>query len=188
MAKGNEKEVRALWTEAQESFLSLYGSSFPIAAALNGHTLAGGCFFALCAEYRAMVANHKIGLNEVLVGVALPRIVINVMKEVISFRKTEEALLAGMIYSTEDALSIGLIDEIAYDKNDAIAKCEKFLEKFSSIPYEARKNTKKIIRNNLLDYMRTQREKDLEEFVQSVMNEETKIAVKSYLAALNKKK
>lgn len=182
------KSIIELWTQAQESFLCLYGSSFPIAAALNGHTLAGGCFFALCAEYRAMVANHKIGLIEVLVGVTMPKIVAGVMMEVLPFKEAEKALLEAKIYSTEEALKVGMIDEIAVDKNDAIARCENFLNRFNAIPFEARANTKKIIRKNLLDYMKNEREKDLQEFVQSVMNKETQSAVKTYLEALNKKK
>lgn len=135
-----------------------------------------------------MVENYKIGINEILVGVTVPRIIVNLMKTLIEAKEAERSLLFGTIYSSQDALKIGLIDELASDKNDAIAKCEAYLNKFKGVPPQARNNTKQISRQSLLDYMRTQRQKDLEEFVASVMNDEAQTVIKKYLESLKKKK
>lgn len=135
-----------------------------------------------------MVENYKIGINEILVGVTVPRLIIELMKTILEIRHAEKTLLLGTIYSSQDALKIGMIDELAVDKNDAIKKCEVFLQKFNKIPPKARSNTKNLVRNAVLDYMHTQRKKDLEEFVASVMCEEAQTAIKIYLESLSKKK
>lgn len=48
-------------------------------------------------------------------------------------RTAELALTTGDLFSVDEALKIGLIDEVATDKNDAIQKAEKFLTRFAKI-------------------------------------------------------
>lgn len=55
------------------------------------------------------------------------------LRNVISSRQTELALSTGQLFTADEALKIGLIDEIATDKADAIAKAEKFLLRMSQI-------------------------------------------------------
>jgi 3,2-trans-enoyl-CoA isomerase len=55
------------------------------------------------------------------------------MRNVISNRQTELALSTGRLFTTDEALKIGLIDEVATDKDDAVAKAEKFLLRMSKI-------------------------------------------------------
>jgi hypothetical protein len=55
------------------------------------------------------------------------------MRNVISSRQTELALSTGQLFTTDEALKIGLIDEVATDKADAIARAEKFLLRMSKI-------------------------------------------------------
>jgi len=55
------------------------------------------------------------------------------MRNVISNRDTELALTTGRLFTTDEALKIGLIDEVAKDKADAVAKAEKFLVGISKI-------------------------------------------------------
>ena len=59
-----------------EKFTNLYTYLFqfpkPLVAALNGHTIAGGCVLATACDFRIMVSGKgKIGLNEITFG--LPR-------------------------------------------------------------------------------------------------------------------
>src|SRR5439155_8998346 len=56
-----------------EAVWSLYGLRKPVVAAINGHAIAGGCVFALTADYRVLRrGGFNIGLNEVRVGLPLP--------------------------------------------------------------------------------------------------------------------
>jgi Delta3-Delta2-enoyl-CoA isomerase len=182
------QKLREFWTAGQDCFLKLHGSSFPVAAALNGHTIAAGCFSAMCCEYRVMVPGYKIGANEVTFGVPVPRLLINVLSTLLSKRDAEFAAITGKLYSTEEALSIGFIDEIAKDKAEAIAKCEAFITRFKKTPPLARGITKQFVRNKELEYIQNNREKDLNEFVQSILNPESQQSIKTYYETLSKKK
>ena len=51
MFSSNEYLVE-FWKCVQEWYLSTYGFSKPLVAAINGHAPAGGCAMALMADYR----------------------------------------------------------------------------------------------------------------------------------------
>lgn len=57
-------------------FTDLYTYLFsypkPVVAALNGHTIAGGCMLALACDHRVMAAGKgKISLNEIAFGASV---------------------------------------------------------------------------------------------------------------------
>lgn len=68
------------------------------------------------------------------------------MQSILSTRQSEIAILNGVLFTSEEALKVGLIDEIASDKNEAITKCEKYLNRLKKIPPNARGKTKQNIR------------------------------------------
>lgn len=56
------------------------------------------------------------------------------MRNAIGERQAERALIAGTMFSSEEALKIGLVDEIAADKEDCLKKANKFLEGQLNLP------------------------------------------------------
>jgi 3,2-trans-enoyl-CoA isomerase len=127
----------------------------------------------------------KIGLNETQLGIAMPVVAIEVTKNIISARHTEMALTQGTIFNAEEALKIGLIDEIASDKNEAVEKSLKFLNRYKNIPKDARALTKLAFRKKVLDLLNADREKDIENFVNFAKSEATQ---KTLVAFLNSSK
>ena len=101
---------------------------------------------ALSCEYRVMLNNFIIGLNEAQIGFSAPMWLIDGMRNTIGSRQAEFALTAGTLFKTEEALKIGLVDEVAQSKEEAIEKAEKFLNKFAKIPPHARSMTKAALR------------------------------------------
>lgn len=113
---------------------------------IQGHSPAGGCLMAASCEYRVMVENYTIGLNETLLGIVAPFWFISTLRNTIGKRQAELALTTGRLFKTDEALNVGLVDEIATDKADAVAKCEKFLAKFAKIHPLPRALTKASLR------------------------------------------
>lgn len=150
MYKPDPVRVRNFWWRLQEVWIKLYGSPFPTAAAINGHAPAGGCFLALSCEYRVMLPKYTIGLNETQLGIVAPTWFMDSMRNVISSREAERALTLGKLFKTDEAFRIGMIDEIAADKNEALAKCEAFLLKHQEIPPKARHLTKMGLRGKAI--------------------------------------
>lgn len=100
----------------------------------------------MSCEYRVMLDNLTIGLNETQLGIVAPNWFICTMQNTISKRNSELALTSGRLFKTGEALQIGLVDEIAADKNDALVKSEAFISRFARIPPLARAATKIALR------------------------------------------
>lgn len=187
MYKPDKDRVRAFWGALQDTWLRLYGSSFPTVAAINGHSPAGGCLLAMSCEYRVMVPNFTIGLNETQLGIVAPGWFIASMHNTIGKRQTELALTKGQLFSTDEALKLGLIDEVATDKNDAIGKAKKFFEGFAKVHPLARQLTKMSLRKNDLSALMDHRDEDMEQFLFFVNQPKVQQGLEKYIEALKKK-
>ncbi|KAJ6643143.1 Enoyl-CoA delta isomerase 1, mitochondrial [Pseudolycoriella hygida] len=183
----DKKRFKAFWTTFQDVWLKLYGSSFPTAAAINGHAPAGGCFLAISCEYRVMCPDYKIGLNETRLGIIAPIFLRASMRNTVSNREAEKALTLGTLYSTEDALKIGLIDEIAIYKVKAIERCENFLAQFNNVSSIARSFTKRSLRQKDLEELENCREEDFNIFWSNLIEPSVQKQIGDYMQSLKKK-
>lgn len=110
------------------------------------------------------------------------------MQNVMSVRDTEKALTLGSMFSTDEALKIGLIDEVATDKQDAIKRCEQFLLQFAKVSPDARALTKLNCRGKDLAKLEKNREADLQTFLSFVNNPKVQKGLELYLESLKAKK
>jgi enoyl-CoA hydratase len=92
------------------AFHAMFTHPHPTVAAVNGHAIAGGCVFALACDYRLMSAG-TIGLTELPVGVAFPRIALEIVRQALGPLATKTVLL-GETVGRDDAHRLGLIDEV----------------------------------------------------------------------------
>ncbi|WP_304307740.1 3-hydroxyacyl-CoA dehydrogenase NAD-binding domain-containing protein [Pseudacidovorax intermedius] len=94
--------------------------SKPVVAALRGAALGGGLEIAMAAHYRVALADAKLGLPEVQLGlmpgaggtVRAPRL--------IGAEAALELMLSGRHVKAKEALSLGLVDRLA-EGDDAVA-------------------------------------------------------------------
>ncbi|XP_072947160.1 enoyl-CoA delta isomerase 1, mitochondrial-like [Epargyreus clarus] len=188
MYKPDLKRAEAFWSTLQEVWLKLFGANFITAAAINGHSPAGGCLLSMSCEYRAMVAGkYSIGLNETALGIIAPPWFMDTMCHTIPMRQAELALTTGKLFPVDEALKVGLIDEIATDKDDAIAKCKAFIKKFDRIPPLARSITKLSIREGPLKRLQANRKEDVAEFIKYVGNPKIQQGLEMYIQAMKQK-
>lgn len=188
MYKPDMKRVENFWTTLQEVWIKLFGSNFITAAAINGHAPAGGCLLSMSCEYRVMVnGKYTIGLNETALGIVAPKWFMNTMTNTISQRDAEFALTTARMFSVDEALKVGLIDETATDKADSVEKCKKFIKKFDRIPPLARAITKQKIRESSLVWMQKNRQSDLQEFLAFVQTPKVQQSLEMYIQSLKQK-
>ncbi|KAK5642508.1 hypothetical protein RI129_008675 [Pyrocoelia pectoralis] len=119
------------YTEVQNNWTQLYGSTFPTVAVINGHAMAAGCLLALSCDYRVMIKNRTIGYNEMQMGLATPTWFTATMLNTVGHRHTELGVTLGKMFTTDEALNINLIDCVADSKEEGIQKALSFLEKFT---------------------------------------------------------
>lgn len=188
MYKPKADRVKAFWTALQDMWLKLYSTPYPTAAAINGHSPAGGCLMSLSCEYRVMVGpKFTIGLNETQLGIVAPKWFQLSFRDVVKSRDAEMALTLGKMFTTDEALKIGLIDEVASDANDAIAKAEKFIGQFAKISPVARSMTKIQYRAETINWLVKNKELDLNQFLTFVNDPKVQKGLELYLESLKKK-
>ena len=82
---------------------------------------------------------------------------------------------------------MGLIDEIATDKDDAIAKCKSFIQKFNDISPFCRTLSKERIREGVVKRFQDRRELDVEEYLTFVRNPDLQKRLEKYIEMLKNK-
>ena len=108
-----EAQSRNLWTEFLALQADLIAFRKPFVAAISGHSPAGGCVMALCADYRLMATGKFIiGLNEIPVGIIVPELIFNLYAFWLGKRKAYRYILEGRLLSVDEALADGLVDEV----------------------------------------------------------------------------
>lgn len=184
----SEERFQSFWLWFQETWLKLYGSSFPTVAFVNGHAPAGGCVLALSCEYRLMLPHYKIGLNEAPVGIVAPEWVINTLRGVLPGKRSERLLTSGKLIETQEAFDIGLIDQIVNNEEEAMNRSEEFIASFDSVPKLARALTKQGYRKNDLNLMVKNRSADAKQFLNHILRPETQKIIGSYFKSLKDRK
>lgn len=86
----------------------------PLVAAINGHAIAGGAIMACACDYKVVTeGNARIGVPELLVGVAFPAIVVEILRFALPAQHLQEIVYLGQTYTADRARTIGFVDELA---------------------------------------------------------------------------
>jgi enoyl-CoA hydratase len=115
---------RAYARRGQELFRCIETLGKPVIACINGFALGGGCELAMACTIRLASETAKLGQPEVKLGVIagfggtqrLPRLV--------GPSAALKLLLSGEIISAEEALRIGLVDEVLPGTDQLMARAE----------------------------------------------------------------
>jgi enoyl-CoA hydratase/carnithine racemase len=94
------------------AFDRLFSYPLPVVAAVNGAAVAGGCVLACACDRRILVEGGRIGASELLVGVPFPVSALEILRWACG-DKTEEVVLGGRLYGSDEAPSVGLAHDIA---------------------------------------------------------------------------
>lgn len=108
----SEQEIAGFLRNGQEIFSVVEDLEAPSVAAINGVALGGGFELCLCASYRAMSSEAKVGLPETKLGifpgwggtVRLPRVA--------GADTAIEWIASGEQYAAADALKAGAVDAV----------------------------------------------------------------------------
>lgn len=103
-------------------FADLYTFVFlcpkPVIAALNGHTIAGGCMLATACDFRLLVTGKaRISLNEINFGSSLFPGSAEMLTYCVGHRNAELVAYTGAMYSAEEAKALGLVDRTPSEEN-----------------------------------------------------------------------
>jgi methylglutaconyl-CoA hydratase len=92
-------------------FRALYDFRKPTIAAVNGAAVAGGTGLATLCDFSLAVPDAKFGYTEVRIGF-VPAIVSTFLLRQVGEKIARDLLLTGRLFDAQEALRIGLINEI----------------------------------------------------------------------------
>ncbi len=159
----NEEEIRHFWISFEEMVLALVKFPKPLICAISGHSPAGGCVLAICADYRIMAeGKYQIGLNEIPVGILLPKHIFKLYSFWIGERLAYQYILEGKLMPPQEALAAHLIDKLV-PLEQVMAEAEKQMATYLQLETGAWTKSKLMMRDELIAYSDLDPEQDFEE-------------------------
>ena len=115
MAEAGYGQMAADTRRLQDTFTAVARIPKPVVAAITGYALGGGLELALCADFRVMGENARVGQPEILLGIIpgaggtqrLPRLV--------GPARAKDIVFTGRFVGAEEALAMGLVDQVVPD-------------------------------------------------------------------------
>lgn len=104
-------EYRAEAERVARLFLALHELPIPTIAAVNGPAIAGGTGLAMICDFTLATPKSKFGFTEVRIGF-VPAIVSAFLALQLGHKQSMDLLLTGRIFDAEEALRLGLVNEI----------------------------------------------------------------------------
>ncbi len=138
----------------------------PTVALVNGHAIAGGCLVAQCCDVRIGVRDPKLrmGMTGVAIGLTYPPFVLDVFGARLSPPNVEKVLLSAARFDVDEALALGLLDEVAAPA-DAEARSKTILGERAALPRSSYASTKLSIRKPRIDASASDRARFLDEVI-----------------------
>jgi 3,2-trans-enoyl-CoA isomerase len=167
--------IHQFWSLLFSTSRMLATSPVPVVAALAGHSPAGGAVLAAHCDYRIAVGGKfKIGFNEVQVGLPLPSTIIGVFADLVGQRKARQLGMQGRLILMEEALEIGLVDELV--ANDELAgRAQEWLTSLLALPPIAMNKTRLACKAGLIEALESA--DDVERTTESWFSDETQAAM-----------
>lgn len=177
--------LRGAWDAFFAAARALAAAPMPVAAALAGHAPAGGCVLALCCDYRVMASGaYRIGLNETQVGLVAPDGIQRLMRRTIGARQAERLLVGGVLVDAEEALRLGLVDELA-GIDEVAVRARLWLESLLALPRAPMLETRAIARADLIEALHEDNI-DLGRFVDAWNAPDTQAGLRALVARLGR--
>ncbi|KAM6423788.1 enoyl-CoA delta isomerase 1, mitochondrial isoform 2-T2 [Liasis olivaceus] len=172
MCGRSEERLAEFWRAVQELWILLYGSRLATVAAINGSSPAGGCLLALSCDYRIMADSRKFK---------------DCLLNTVGHRAAERSLQLGILYSPQEALKIGLVDELV-PEDKIQARAAEVMAEWLAIPDHARQLSKSSLRKHAVDHLLMHREADIQNFVRFVSRDAIQKSLQRYMERLKQKK
>lgn len=146
----NEEEIQSFWKLFMDFTAKMVAFKKPMVAAINGHSPAGGCVIALACDARVMAeGKYIIGLNEIPVGIIVPDSIFHLYAFWLGKANASRNLLEGKLFSPEEALAIGLVDELV-NPASIMTAAERRVRKYMAMVPNTWQQSKLNIRKELI--------------------------------------
>jgi|SRR5215469_8120112 len=180
--------MERFWEDFFAMLKSVATSPIPTVAAITGHSPAGGAVIAIFCDHRiAAQGKFKIGLNEVQVGLPVPRVILAGLKRLVGRRQAERLAVRGLLVPPEEALAVGLIDQVVAPE-EVVPKALEWCREVLKLPQAALYATRDTLREDYAGLFDALGPTTLKEMTAVWFSEETQRVLKDLVAQLATKK
>lgn len=185
---GMEREqLYGCWRDFMAMTEAFARAPMPVAFALTGHAPAGGIVMALFGDYRVMAdGRYKTGVNEVQVGLRLPRTLFLALARIIGAHRAERIAVSGEMMDARRALEIGLVDELAADPEATVARAIEWCEQHLALPRSPMLETRAMARASLHSLFDADQETEIESFVNAWFDQDSRRALHAMVDRLKR--
>ena len=87
----------------------------PVIAAIDGDCVGGGCGLAIACDLRIAAPTARLGITPAKLGIVYSLFDTKLLVDLVGPARARRILFTGALHGANDALAIGMIDEIAVD-------------------------------------------------------------------------
>lgn len=87
----------------------------PVIAAIDGDAVGGGCGLAIACDLRIASPRARLGITPARLGIVYSLFDTKLLVDLVGPSRAKRILFTGALHAADEALAIGLIDEIAAD-------------------------------------------------------------------------
>lgn len=163
-------------------FTDLYRTLFlfpkPVVAALNGHTIAGGCMLASACDSRLMVSGKsKISLNEITFGAAVLAGSVEMLRFCVGDANAQTILYSGELYTGDRAAELGLVDRVI-PESELMSRSIETAGRLGEKDSAAFAGIKRLLREPVATVMADRESDSIRKFVEIWYSESTRRQLK----------
>lgn len=167
-----------------DSIEALAASAVPVAAAITGHSPAGGAVLSLCCDRRVMAeGDYSIGLSEVRIGIPVPRIVADLAIRTVGRRIGEALCVSGKLLNPVEALEVGFVDELA-PVGEVVTAARRWCEDIIQSPSKALSDTRSVLRSDLVESVQRNSKDDVRLLTEQWFRPELQTAMRDLVARI----
>jgi enoyl-CoA hydratase len=164
----------------QSAFTAVARIPKPTVAAITGYALGGGCELAMTCDFRVAARNAKLGQPEILLGVIPGAGGTQRLTRLVGPARAKDLVYSGRFVSAEEALAIGLVDEVV-EAEDVYAAARARVERFVGGPALALRAAKEAIDRGLEVDLDTALEIESMQFSSLFATKDRAIGMKSFV-------
>lgn len=159
----------------------------PTVAMVGGHAIAGGAVIALACDFRIThEGDHKLGLNEVAIGLCFPIGPFEIVRLAMSNRQARYGMLGAGLYSVNRARELGFVDEVVSAAH-LEPRCIEIAKGLAANGRLAYAHTKRYLQYEAVQRVNAQTPERLEEIRAIGRADETRARLATQVSAISRK-
>lgn len=143
------KQLQGFFVDFFSMLRSVAASPIPVAAAITGHSPAGGAVLSCFCDWRVMAeGNYRFGFNEVAVSLIVPSPVRHAITRMAGAEVSERMCVEARLIGPEEALRLNLVNELA-PVAEVVPRARAWCERLLAQPARATQTMRRITRKDL---------------------------------------